>query len=138
MPPTVTMDLEASLNVALRAWVPLVASRVRPLRLPSGQVLPALVFFRVGGFRDKAQTGTTGLADSLFQIDVWAWDYAQVKAVAREVRLGIVRHPRQTPLCDGGPLVCGLDIEDDTDDFELSGNAYRVIMQVHIWHQEET
>lgn len=133
------MELEESLNTALRTWAPSVSNRVRPVRLPSGELLPALCFIRIGGpDRDRWQGGHTGLCQALFQIDVWGWSYAEVKAVAREVRLGITGHPRQMRLCEDGPKVCGMDLVADQDDFELAGEAYRVIMQVRITFQEET
>ena len=132
------MVIEESLVAALELWAPLAESRVFPLRIESGTPLPSICVIRIGGIpRDEHLLGISGLCRTEFQIDCWAWSYADVKALAREVRLGIVRHPRQTALVQDGPRVGGMRLEDDTDDYSLSGEAYRVIMRVHVTHTEE-
>ena len=64
----------------------LVGSKVFPLFIPSGNYLPCVTFQRLGGRPANTLSGASGLEEIDLQIDVWARDYDEAKAIAKAVK----------------------------------------------------
>jgi hypothetical protein len=83
------MTAEESLVARLNATsgvTALVASRIYPMEIPQGAVMPAIAYQRISTFRPGSLRGPVGLADPRIQVDCWADTYAVAKAVAQAVR----------------------------------------------------
>ena len=72
----------------------LVGSKVFPLFIPSGNYLPCVTFQRLGGRPANTLSGASGLEEIDLQIDVWARDYDEAKAIAKACLLYTSPSPR--------------------------------------------
>ena len=100
----------------------LVGSKVFPLFIPSGNYLPCVTFQRLGG----RLSGVSGLEEIDLQIDVWARDYDEAKAIAKAVRAAMP---------PSGPRFSAHLIEDQ-DLYEDGTNYFRVNMEFKVWFLE--
>lgn len=64
----------------------LVGNKVFALVIPQGTKLPCITFQRIGGRPANTLSGHSGLEEIDLQIDVWARDYDEAKAIAKAVR----------------------------------------------------
>lgn len=83
------MSVEHALRAALLgspAIVALVGDRIGPEPLPQKPALPAITYRLVSGVRWTGRGKPLGLARPRIQIDSWAADYNQVKALAAAVQ----------------------------------------------------
>ena len=104
----------------------LVGSKVFPLAIPAGNYLPCVTFQRLGGRPANTLAGPSGLEEIDLQIDVWARDYDEAKAIAKAVR---------SAMPPSGPRFSAHLIEDQ-DLYEDGTNYLRVSMEFNVWFLE--
>ena len=104
----------------------LVGSKVFPLFIPSGNYLPCVTFQRLRGRPANTLSGASGLEEIDLQIDVWARDYDEAKAIAKAVRAAMP---------SSGPRFSAHLIEDQ-DLYEDGTNYFRVNMEFKVWFLE--
>ena len=104
----------------------LVGSKVFPLFIPSGNYLPCVTFQRLGGMPANTLSGHSGLEEIDLQIDVWARDYDEAKAIAKAVRAAMP---------PSGPQF-GAHLIEDQDLYEDGTNYFRVSMEFKVWFLE--
>ena len=104
----------------------LVGSKVFPLAIPAGNYLPCVTFQRLGGRPANTLAGPSGLEEIDLQIDVWARDYDEAKAIAKAVR---------SAMPPSGPRFSAHLIEDQ-DLYEDGTNYFRVNMEYKVWFLE--
>ena len=97
----------------------LVGSKVFALVIPQGIKLPCVTFA-------NTLSGHSGLEEIDLQIDVWARDYDEAKAVAKAVRAAMP---------PSGPQFSAHLIEDQ-DLYEDGTNYLRVSMEFKVWFLE--
>jgi Protein of unknown function (DUF3168) len=64
----------------------LVGSRIYPMVIPQGVVMPAIAYQRISTVRPGSLRGPSGIADPRLQVNCWADTYGTAKTVAEEVR----------------------------------------------------
>ena len=104
----------------------LVGSKVFALVIPQGTKLPCITFQRIGGMPANTLSGHSGLEEIDLQIDVWARDYDEAKAIAKAVRAAMP---------PSGPRFSAHLIEDQ-DLYEDGTNYFRVNMEFKVWFLE--
>ena len=104
----------------------LVGNKVFALVIPQGTKLPCITFQRIGGMPANTLSGHSGLEEIDLQIDVWARDYDEAKAIAKAVRAAMP---------PSGPRFSAHLIEDQ-DLYEDGTNYFRVIMEFKVWFLE--
>ena len=104
----------------------LVGSKVFPLFIPSGNYLPCITFQRIGGSPANTLSGASGLEEIDLQIDVWARDYDEAKAIAKAVRAAMPPSGE----------VFGAHLVEDQDLYEDGTNYFRVSMEYKVWFLE--
>ena len=104
----------------------LVGNKVFALVIPQGTKLPCITFQRIGGMPANTLSGHSGLEEIELQIDVWARDYDEAKAIAKAVRAAMP---------PSGPRFSAHLIEDQ-DLYEDGTNYFRVNMEFKVWFLE--
>ena len=104
----------------------LVGNKVFALVIPQGTKLPCITFQRIGGMPANTLSGHSGLDEIDLQIDVWARDYDEAKAIAKAVRAAMP---------PSGPRFSAHLIEDQ-DLYEDGTNYFRVNMEFKVWFLE--
>ena len=104
----------------------LVGNKVFALVIPQGTKLPCITFQRIGGMPANTLSGHSGLEEIDLQIDVWARDYDEAKAIAKAVR---------SAMPPSGPQFSAHLIEDQ-DLYEDGTNYFRVSMEFKVWFLE--
>lgn len=104
----------------------LVGSKVFALVIPQGTKLPCITFQRIGGMPANTLSGHSGLEEIDLQINVWARDYDEAKAIAKAVRAAMP---------PSGPRFSAHLIEDQ-DLYEDGTNYFRVNMEFKVWFLE--
>lgn len=104
----------------------LVGSKVFALVIPQGTKLPCITFQRIGGMPANTLSGHSGLEEIDLQIDVWARDYDEAKAIAKAVR---------SAMPPSGPQF-GAHLIEDQDLYEDGTNYFRVNMEFKVWFLE--
>jgi len=104
----------------------LVGNKVFALVIPQGTKLPCITFQRIGGMPANTLSGHSGLEEIDLQIDVWARDYDEAKAIAKAVRAAMP---------PSGPWFSAHLIEDQ-DLYEDGTNYFRVNMEFKVWFLE--
>ena len=94
--------------------------------IPQGTKLPCITFQRIGGRPANTLSGHSGLEEIDLQIDVWARDYDEAKAIAKAVRAAMP---------PSGPRFSAHLIEDQ-DLYEDGTNYFRVNMEFKVWFLE--
>lgn len=120
----------------------IVAGRVYPDQLRQGTPTPAIVYFRVGGSRQKKSCGTDGLVLGNYQVDVYAPSRRAARDLARLV-IGTGRRGATPPdaMLDYAGLMgtcivkdCSLSTDFDTVDPDPGLYVRRTLWQ--IWYVE--
>ena len=104
----------------------LVGNKVFALVIPQGTKLPCITFQRIGGMPANTLSGHSGLEEIDLQIDVWARDYDEAKAIAKAIRAAMP---------PSGPRFSAHLIEDQ-DLYEDGTNYFRVNMEFKVWFLE--
>ena len=123
------VDFETALLRTLRedaGLSALVGNKVFPRAIPAGNYLPGVTFQRLGGRPANTLSGASGLEEIDLQIDVWARDYDEAKAIAKAVRAAMP---------SSGPRFSAHLIEDQ-DLYEDGTNYFRVSMEFKVWFLE--
>lgn len=123
------VDFETALLRTLRedaGLSALVGNKVFPLAIPAGNYLPCVTFQRIGGMPANTLSGHSGLEEIDLQIDVYAKNYGEAKAVAKAVRAAM------PPSSD----VFGAHLIEDQDLYEDGTNYFRVSMEFKVWFLE--
>ena len=123
------VDFETALLRTLRedaGLSALVGNKVFALVIPQGTKLPCITFQRIGGMPANTLSGHSGLEEIDLQIDVWARDYDEAKAIAKAVRAAMP---------PSGPRFSAHLIEDQ-DLYEDGTNYFRVNMEFKVWFLE--
>ena len=123
------VDFETALLRTLRedaGLSALVGNKVFPLAIPAGNYLPCVTFQRIGGMPANTLSGHSGLEEIDLQIDVYAKNYGEAKAVAKAVRAAM------PPSGD----VFGAHLIEDQDLYEDGTNYFRVSMECKVWFLE--
>lgn len=131
------MTIEAAIHARLSGWsdlAALVADQIYPLTAPQNAVPPFITYQRVSAPRLRSTTGGSGQANPRFQIDAWAATYAEVKALAQQVRLALDNFRGAV----AGVTIrsCSLESDRDLIDPEADPRLYRVSHDFLIWHDE--
>ena len=101
----------------------LVGNKVFALVIPQGTKLPCITFQRIGGM--PANT-LSGLEEIDLQIDVWARDYDEAKAIAKAVRFAMPPSGQRF----------SAHLIEDQDLYEDGTNYFRVNMEFKVWFLE--
>jgi hypothetical protein len=116
----------------------LIGNRYYPLVIPVSAPLPAIASQRVSGPREYSHSGFSGLVSSRVQLTCVASTYAQAKTLADAVRRVISGYRGTVDGVSLGPVL----VQNETDSFNESAseeaNSYLTLLDVLIWHQEET
>ena len=104
----------------------LVGNNVFALFIPQGTKLPCITFQRIGGSPANTLSGASGLEDLDLQIDVWAKNYGEAKAIAKAVRAAMPPNGE----------VFGAHLIEDQDLYEDGTNYFRVSMEYKVWFLE--
>ena len=104
----------------------LVGNKVFALVIPQGTKLQCITFQRLGGRPANTLSGASGLEEIDLQIDVWARDYDEAKAIAKAVR---------SAMPPSGPRFSAHLIEEQ-DLYEDGTNYFRVSMEFKVWFLE--
>ena len=104
----------------------LVGNKVFALVIPQGTKLPCITFQRLGGGPANTLSGASGLEEIDLQIDVWARDYDEAKAIAKAVRFAMPPSGQRF----------SAHLIEDQDLYEDGTNYFRVNMEFKVWFLE--
>ena len=104
----------------------LVGNKVFALVIPQGTKLPCITFQRLGGMPANTLSGASGLEEIDLQIDVWARDYDEAKAIAKAVRFAMPPSGQRF----------SAHLIEDQDLYEDGTNYFRVNMEFKVWFLE--
>ena len=104
----------------------LIGNKAFALVIPQGTKLPCVTFQRLGGRPANTLSGASGLEEIDLQIDVWARDYDEAKAIAKAVRAAM---PSSCPRFSAHLI-------EDQDLYEDGTNYFRVSMEFKVWFLE--
>lgn len=104
----------------------LVGNKVFALVIPQGTKLPCITFQRIGGMPANTLSGHSGLEEIDLQIDVWARDYDEAKAIAKAVRFAMPPSGQRF----------SAHLIEDQDLYEDGTNYFRVNMEFKVWFLE--
>ena len=100
----------------------LVGNKVFALVIPQGTKLPCITFQRIVGSPANTLAGASGLEEIDLQIDVWAKNYGEAKAIAKAVRAAMPPNGE----------VFGAHLIEDQDLYEDGTNYFRVSMEYKV------
>jgi hypothetical protein len=121
------MSFEASLKSLLGAAgvAALVGERAYPLKLPQSATKPAVTYTRVAGLPANDLDGDDGdLINVRLQLDCWAEQFDDVRAVAEAVRAAIMASTSLTGL-----------VNFDQDFYEDDTKLYRTMLDCSFWYR---
>ena len=116
----------------------LVSTRVYWARRPQEiDTLPAVVLFRIGGVRDTATDGATGLVESGVQADIYGETYGAAKEAAAALISALNAYSGTT----GGVAFQGVFVDGERDDNDVESQAdarrlFRTSVDLTVWHDE--
>jgi len=120
--------------------VALIDTRVYPMNIPQGAVLPYLAYQRISTPRilTHDSSGATGdLAYPRFQFDAWATTYASAKAIIDQVRAALNGKTGVIGTAPNAITIRAALVEDEVPEFDPETKLYRCRSDFFIWHQEE-
>lgn len=103
----------------------IVGTRVYPMVLPQRCTFPAASYFRVSGGQQNTLDGYSGTENPRIQVDCWAREYADAKALASAIRTAM----------DGATNFKALCIS-DRDMYEDDAELHRVLLEFSCWNKE--
>lgn len=99
-----------------------------------GTALPALTLTRIGGMRDRALDGASGLVESHVQADCWGAYQLDAKVLARAVVVAVQAITAEnTSQVIQGAFV---DAEHDSFEGEQPDRIFRTMLTLKLWHSE--
>jgi hypothetical protein len=114
----------------------LIATRVYANVLPRGYIVPAVVYHRFGVEQVYTFSGPESVVETSIQYDVYAADYATVRAVAEAVKAVLTPY---TGTLGEGTVVQACYLEQDLEmpilpDATVKGVTYHVVLQYRVVH----
>lgn len=106
-------------------------NRVKPMRLPQGLALPAIVYSEVSPGIEYTQGGESSVREPRYQLDCWGADELAAKTLAGEVILAMSNYNGLM----GSETVYSAFIEGKQDDPDPDTGRCRVIIDVVIQHK---
>jgi hypothetical protein len=132
-------NAEQAISARLRAFAgltALVGTKIYPVVMPQGTVLPAVTYRRTAGPRVQNLAGSSGLARPVIAVDVFAASYSSAKAIGEQVRLALSDQGGSWGSCTVQNCVF-LGDRDVADDLEQEApSVYRVSLEFEVWHAE--
>lgn len=83
------MSVELVIAQALKAWPALAGVVIRPDKAEQDDAAPYVIYQKLTGQRIKSLTGDSGLANPLFQFDVYATTRLAAAALRDEMRMAL-------------------------------------------------
>jgi hypothetical protein len=131
--------MEEAIRTYLLADQPVEAAcggRCSHLERNQGEPLPALILTRIGGARDTAHDGPTGLVRSRLQVDCYGVTLVQSWTLSRAVRARI----SGKRFTSDGLTFDGVFLDDERQSSEAATSegvrVFRTSLDFTIWHQE--
>ena len=116
------------------------ATRIYPIKLPQGQILPSIVYSRISGLGDHHMEGPSGLARPRIQIDCWAQSADAADNLARLVKDRIDGFRGAMPWGENSPeeaiQVQGIFFESEREDYDDAVKLYRSSKDYFVWYEE--
>ncbi|MPZ58440.1 MAG: DUF3168 domain-containing protein [Rhizobiales bacterium] len=111
-------------------------TRIYPVVLPQGQVLPSVVFARISGLGDHHMQGASGLTRPRMQIDAWARTADEASTLADLVKFRL--DGDRSPMGAGAAQVQvqGVFFDSERDDYDSESKLFRVSRDYFIWWEE--
>jgi hypothetical protein len=110
----------------------LIGNRVMPLRLMDTQTIPAITYQQIAGPRVTTHDEpNNSLAQTSYQLDIWAEDYDTMRAIAAAARV-LLNGYKGTA---GGLTLQAVLITDEREDSDGETRLYRIIQTYAIWHE---
>ena len=119
------MTVEETLGACLLAWPALSGIKVRAEVAQPTDVTPYIIHTQISGVRVNSLRGDSGLANSRFQIDVYADTKAQSVTLKKEIRQAVLA---SIPL---GAVLIG-----EGSGYEPDTKRYRQQQDFSIWFNE--
>lgn len=112
----------------------LIVARLYPITAPQNVTKPYAVYARVGGPRNRSLSGPDGLARPRYQIDAWATDIDQARALSAAIRRALDGFRGDS----AGLTIHEIVMDDEPfEDFEPDTGLYRVSADYIVWHDED-
>jgi len=118
-----------------------VGSRIFPVFVPKGQMLPAITYQEISGVRDSHMKGASGLVNARYQINCWTKKYRAARELADLVRVALAPESDTYPDTIEGISIQAIMLlnENDvpsihSDNEELSGHGK--MLDFSIWFKE--
>ena len=126
--------IEAAIRSILIAddTVKALTTRVYPVALPQSPQYPLILYTKITGMRDHHLQGPSGHAHPRFQIEAWAKTYTEAKTLADAIREALDGYSGTA----AGTKIGSCLIESEQDIYESEVEAFRVIMDFFVWHEE--
>lgn len=106
--------------------------RVYAHNLARGVTLPAVTYMKVSGPRDQTMQGPSGLVSARIQVSSWAASYGAAKTLSDSVRQALDGYMGTTD----GVRIGGIELVNETDQYESEPNVFQVIMDFRVKHSE--
>lgn len=110
----------------------LIGSNVFHVKIPAGQTVPAVSYQKISANHVESMQGSSGLCFSSFQIDAWARESDDVKAIAEQVRLALQGYVTVY----SGMQIFGINYMNELDLYDDDAEEFRVLMEYVVHHSE--
>ena len=126
--------IEAAIRSILIAddTVKALTTRVYPVALPQSPQYPLILYTKITGMRDHHLQGPSGHAHPRFQVEAWSKTYTEAKTLADAIREALDGYSGTAV----GTKIGSCLIESERDDYQNEIEAFRVIMDFFVWHEE--
>lgn len=118
------MRVDQALSLALTRWPALAGVRAYPSVASDGAVSPYIVYRQYAGSRVSDMGGDAGLANPLFQIDVYARDLQRAAELKQAVLEAVLASPLKATA------------RNDDSDYEPDTKLYRYRQEFSCWFND--
>lgn len=135
-----SMTIEEALVAYVNTVSPITAiigtnpARLYPSRAPDKTADPYIVYTKSGGERDSTQDGNSGFGHPRVQLSCWSANYKTAKKLAVEVVKAFNGY--LGPMGDKTGVAAFVDNE--IDNFDTEAREHHIIVDVMLWHTEDT
>ena len=109
-----------------------ITTRCYPVTIPQSPQYPLILYTKITGMRDHHLQGPSGHAHPRFQVEAWAKTYTEAKTLADAIREALDGYSGTASSTKIGSCL----IESEQDIYESEVEAFRVIMDFFVWHEE--
>ena len=109
-----------------------ITTRCYPVTIPQSPQYPLILYTKITGMRDHHLRGPSGHAHPRFQVEAWSKTYTEAKTLADAIREALDGYSGTASSTKIGS--CLIDSEQDI--YESEVEAFRVIMDFFVWHEE--